>query len=297
MSVRITKPKTHRGKRMLAKREPKIVELAKQALMLRGSTASVTSLQFVKDLYAIKRMQSTYFGQKHPYNPFEDVKPIEELTQKYDHSLFAFCSDNKKRPNNVILGRMFDHQLLDMIEFGVEQFKSLTAIRNAKVMDGNKPCLIFSGDVWHQNEEYSKCKSLLIDFFRGEVVEQVRLAGFEHALSFTAVDGKIFLRSYKILMTKSGTKTPHIELEEIGPSADLVIRRTKLASADLFKRACRTPSAAKPKKVKNMSKDVFGSKLGRIHMPRQDYRKLQVKRGRALRTEKSPKKASKLSKK
>jgi ribosome production factor 2 len=92
---------------------------------------------------------------------------------------------------------MFDHQLLDMIEFGVEQFKSLTAIRNAKVMDGNKPCLIFSGDVWHQNEEYSKCKSLLIDFFRGEVVEQVRLAGFEHALSFTAVDGKIFLRSYK----------------------------------------------------------------------------------------------------
>lgn len=52
-----------------------------------------------------------------------------------------------------------------------------------------------------------------------------------------------------------------------------------------------------PKKVKNMSKDVFGSKLGRIHMPRQDYRKLQVKRGRALRTEKSPKKASKLSKK
>lgn len=115
-------------------------------------------------------------------------------------------------------------------------------------------------------------------------------------------------------MTKSGTKTPHIELEEIGPSADLVIRRNKLASSDLFKRACRTPSAAKvfylflilaikiiiffsqqPKKVKNMTKDVFGSKLGRIHMPRQDYKKLQVKRGRALRIEKSPKK-SKLSK-
>ena len=38
-----------------------------------------------------------------------------------------------------------------------------------------------------------------------------------------------------------------------------------------------------------MSKDVFGTKMGRIHMPRQDYNKLQVKRGRARRTEKTPK--------
>lgn len=35
---------------MLAKREPKIVELSKKALMLRGATASASSLQFVKDL-------------------------------------------------------------------------------------------------------------------------------------------------------------------------------------------------------------------------------------------------------
>ena len=49
-------------------------------------------------------MQSTFFGQKHPFSPFEDVTPIEELSQKYDISLFAFCSHNKKRPNNVILG-------------------------------------------------------------------------------------------------------------------------------------------------------------------------------------------------
>jgi len=290
MSDRIIKTKTQRGKRALVKREPKIIENFKQALMLRGATASTTSLQFVKDLHALKRMHSTYFGEKHEFIPFENITPIEQLAQKYDVSLFSFCSHNKKRPNNIVLGRLFDYHLLDMIELGVEQFKSLAEIKTSKVMTGTKPCMIFSGDLWNQNEEYSRFKSLLIDFFRGEVVEQVLLTGFEHALAFTAADGKIFFRSYKVMMKKSGSKTPHIELEEIGPSADLVIRRTNLASADLFKTACRYPAQAKPKKVKNVTKDVFGSKLGRIHMPRQDFKKLNVKRGRALKKEKPAKK-------
>jgi hypothetical protein len=77
-------------------------------------------------------------------------------------------------------------------ESGVEQFKLLAYIRNPQSMEGNKPY------VWHQNKEYSKCKSLLIDSFRGEAVEQVRLAGFEHDLSFTAINGEIFLRSYQV---------------------------------------------------------------------------------------------------
>lgn len=48
-------------------------------------------------------------------------------------------------------------------------------------------------------------------------VESIRLQGLEHALSFTATDnGSIYLRSYKILLKKSGQRTPRIELEEIG---------------------------------------------------------------------------------
>ena len=31
------------------------------------------------------------------------------------------------------------------------------------------------------------------------------------------------------------------------------------------------------KKVKNISKDAFGTKLGRVHMKRQDFSKLQIK--------------------
>ena len=35
------------------------------------------------------------------------------------------------------------------------------------------------------------------DFFRGAEVNQLRLQGLEHILQFTAVDGKILLRSYR----------------------------------------------------------------------------------------------------
>jgi ribosome production factor 2 len=42
-----------------------------------------------------------------------------------------------------------------------------------------------------------RLKCLLTDFFRGEQVENIRLQGVEHVIHFTAVDGKVMLRSYK----------------------------------------------------------------------------------------------------
>lgn len=94
----------------------------------------------------------------------------------------------------------------------------------------------------------------------------------EHVLHFTSLDGKIYMRSYRwveaymlqqaqrvgvracsvlmcpccrSLLKKSGCRTPRIELEEIGPSLDLVLRRTHLASDDLYKLAHRKPKALK----------------------------------------------------
>lgn len=92
-----------------------------------------------------------------------------------------------------------------------------------------------------------------------EPVEKIRLQGLEHVLSFTIVENKIFLRSYRILLKKSNSRVPRIELEEIGPRANLICRRIKLASEDLFKEACKKPKELKIKKKKNISTDNFGT--------------------------------------
>ncbi|CAB1342859.1 unnamed protein product [Coregonus sp. 'balchen'] len=253
----VIKPKTKRAKRFLDNRAPKLTENVKNAMIMKGGNTSMTVTQALKD--------------------------IEFFSKKTDSSLFLFGSHNKKRPNNLIFGRLFDFHVLDMIELGIEKYNSLSEIKSSKCPEGTKPMLVFAGEAFDHDNDHKRLKSLLTDFFRGPVVPSVRLAGLEHVLHFTALEGKIYMRSYRSLLKKSGCRTPRIELEEIGPSFDFVLRRTHLASDDLYKTAHRQPKALKPKKKKNISHDTFGTKFGRLHMQKQDLAKLQTRKMKGLR--------------
>ncbi|XP_023398552.1 ribosome production factor 2 homolog isoform X4 [Loxodonta africana] len=221
---RVVKPKTKRAKRFLEKREPKLSENIKNAMLIKGGNANATVTQVLKDVYALKKPYGILYKKKNITRPFEDQTSLEFFSKKSDCSLFLFGSHNKKRPNNLV-----------------------------------------------------------IDFFRGPTVSNIRLAGLEYVLHFTALNGKIHFRSYKLLLKKSGCRTPRIELEEIGPSLDLVLRRTHLASDDLYKLSMKMPKALKPKKKKNISHDTFGTTYGRIHMQKQDLSKLQTRKMKGLK--------------
>ncbi|XP_070595588.1 ribosome production factor 2 homolog [Erythrolamprus reginae] len=287
---RVVKPKTKRAKRFLDKREPKLTENTKNAMLIKGGNASLTVAEVLKNIYALKKPFAVLYKRKNITRPFEDQSSLEFFSKKSDCSLFLFGSHSKKRPNNLTIGRMYDYHVLDMIELGIEKFVALKDIKNSKCPEGTKPMLIFAGDAFDIDEEHRRLKSLLIDFFRGPVVPSIRLAGLEHVLHFTAVDERIYMRSYKVLLKKSGCKIPRIELEDMGPSLDLVIRRTHLASDDLYKLSLKQPKALKPKKKKNVSHDVFGTKYGRIHMQKQDLDKLQTRKMKGLKKRPSEKK-------
>ncbi|XP_076128709.1 ribosome production factor 2 homolog [Alosa pseudoharengus] len=282
----IVKPKTKRSKRFLQSREPKLTENVKNAMIMKGGNATETVTQALKDIYALKKPNAVMYKKKNIMRPFEDSTSLEFFSKKSDCSLFLFGSHNKKRPNNLVFGRLFDYHVLDMIELGVEKFTALKDIKVSKCPEGTKPLLVFAGEAFDIDNEHKRLKSVLIDFFRGPTVSSVRLAGLEHILHFTALEGKIYMRSYKVLLKKSGCRTPRIELEEIGPSFDFVLRRTHLASDDLYKTAHRQPKALKPKKKKNISHDAFGTKFGRLHMQKQDLAKLQTRKMKGLRKRK-----------
>lgn len=108
-----------------------------------------------------------------------------------------FTSHNKKRPHNLVMGRTFEHTLLDMVEFGVENYKSLKEFKVDKIASGLKPMLVFNGEIFENNHDYGRIRNLLVDMFQREVVNNIRLQGLEHVMSFTSFENKIYLRSYK----------------------------------------------------------------------------------------------------
>eukprot|EP00062_Callorhinchus_milii_P009323 gi/632952999/ref/XP_007892156.1/ PREDICTED: LOW QUALITY PROTEIN: ribosome production factor 2 homolog [Callorhinchus milii] len=279
----VIKPKSRRAKRFLENRAPKLIENIKNAMLIKGGNTNETVTQALKDIYALKKPNAVLYKKKNITRPFEDQTSLEFFSKKSDCSLFAFGSHNKKRPNNLIIGRMFDYHVLDMIELGIEKFVGLKDFKNSKSPEGTKPMLIFAGDDFETDNDHRRLKSLLLDFFRGPTVHNVRLGGLELVVQFTALNGKIFMRSYKVLMKKSGCRIPRIELEEMGPSFNFVLRRTHLASDDLYKKALKQPKALKAKKKKNISQDVFGTTYGRIHMQKQDLSKLQTRKLKGLK--------------
>ncbi|KAE8745911.1 Ribosome production factor 2 [Frankliniella occidentalis] len=280
---RIKKPTTHKGKKVLLSKEPQVIENTKQTFLLKGRKTGGIINDCLKDFFSLKKPDAVMLSQKNDILPFEDASFLEQSGKKRDANLFIFGSHTKKRPNNLIIGRLYDYQLLDMVELGVENFTSMIEFKNEKVGLGLKPCLVFNGDLWSQHHEYQRLKNLLVDLFHRETASAVRLQGIEHVIAFTAVEGKIYMKSYRILLKKSGQRTPRIELEEIGPSAEMKLRRTKLASDDLLKTACKQPKELKIKKKKNVTKDNLGTTHGRIHVPKQKIDKLQTRKMKGLK--------------
>lgn len=92
------------------------------------------------------------------------------LVDKNDCNLFMFGSSSKKRPGNLVLGRLFEHELLDMVELGINEYKGLSEFQNEKIGTSVKPCLVFNGPKWNQTEEMRRLKSLFIDAFHRDTV-------------------------------------------------------------------------------------------------------------------------------
>jgi len=285
-------PKNQRSKRAIERMAPKLIENTKKVLLIKGPKSSDVVQKVLKDLYNLKKPDGKMFTKRNMTRPFEDQSSVEFMCRSNDSSLFAYVSHTKKRPQNLVLGRMFDFQVLDMIEFAIDPrtFKPMTHFegkRKAVLRIGSKPMFVFRGSAFEsKDDDFGKFKNLILDFFRGEELTKMNVAGLDRLIVCTAHKGKIFFRHYGILLKNQGTQYPKVELELAGPSMDFTIRRAKYAPAEMQKQAVRKPRGQKSSKRKNMEKGQLGDKLGRVHLGKQDFNEISLAKLKGLKKRK-----------
>ncbi|KFZ06215.1 hypothetical protein V501_07619 [Pseudogymnoascus sp. VKM F-4519 (FW-2642)] len=293
--LRQIKPRNARSKRALDKKAPKPVENPKKALFLRGTSCSQKTQDALTDLYSLRRPLAQKFTKKNEIHPFEDAASLEFFSEKNDASLLVFGSSSKKRPHALTLVRTFGYKVLDMLELNLDpdSLRLLSQFKNKKCAVGLKPMLLFSGTPFESPipNEYTMAKSFFTDFFKGEPAEKVDVEGLQYLVSIAArdtVDGeeakpKIHLRVYLIKTKKSGQKLPRVEVEEMGPRMDFRIGRMKDAEEAMLKEAMRKARTTLERPKKNISTDIVGDKVGRIHLGKQDLGELQTRKMKGLK--------------
>ena len=291
--LRVVKPKNQRVKRALEARAPKVHENAKTAMFVKGPKTSETVMGLLRDLMGLKKPEAvSYLRKSNDVRPFEDETGLEFFGQKSDASLFCVGSHQKKRPDNLVFGRMFDGHVLDMLEVGVTGVRTMDSFKipDLAAQVGGKPLFAFLGDGFEAREDLGKLKNLLVDFFRGKEADTVNLKGLERVICVThrAADDAILFRQYHVRLKRNASaargtpaaRLPRVELEEMGPRMDMALRRTRFASADLLRQAMREPTEtfAAGKKGKNVSTDAIKGTVGRVYVSRQDLNEAALHR-------------------
>ena len=286
-----------RVQRYLKTTEPQLRQPTKNTLLLKGIQCSEGMGKVLQELRSMAAPHVKLLSKRNQIVAWDmdGQTSLQFLSTKNDCSLFAMGHHNKKRPNHLTMGRTFDNQILDLAELAIRKFKSMKDYGGTvpKKRIGSKPMLLFVGDIWAQVEAYTNLQNLLVDFYRGEIVDKLILSGLDHVMVFTAANCPgldaplIHQRTYfcKLKKNPSGGEgsAPLGLLIPSGPDMDFQLKRTQWAEPDLYKASRRQPAALKAKKVKNHNTNLFGETVGRLHIAKHDVDNRQGKKAKALR--------------
>lgn len=188
---------------------------------------------------------------------------------------FLIRSSNKKRPDNLIFGRLHDHKVLDQFETQItaiegnfeEAFKQIDLTQRA--------ILVVFGDVFETKPELGRIRNFFTDMFGSN--NQKTKIDIEYSLGFVITltgfeDGSLELRFHKYSKAQGA-------LVDLGVKLRMRLGRTKLATDEVFKEACKQPKLEKKTALKKVSeKSGTGEHLARVHVRQQDLKTLRLKK-------------------
>lgn len=181
----------------------------------------------------------------------------------------------KKRPNQIVFGRNFDRKLLDMFEILIVDIigDPEEALKQIDLVQRNTT--LFIGDLFETNDNLSKIRNYLTDFFGSN--HQEKSIDVEYTINFiisvVAVDETTIDIHFGKYCNNVGKVLP------IGLSMRLKIGRTSFANEDLFQKAIKQPKIEKKTKLRKVEeKTETGEHLARIHVKQQNLKSLHLKK-------------------
>lgn len=111
-------------------------------------------------------------------------------------------------------------------------------------------------------------------------------------VTFTVLDNhRIIMKTYDVKVEGKDVLEDDgkIEMEELGPNAELVVRRTRFADAEIWKKATYVPKPKKKKENKNIKYDAVGNKKGKLYVDRQDLKRVNTKKRKLIRKDRQVK--------
>ncbi|KAH9807926.1 Brix domain-containing protein [Melampsora americana] len=228
---RTVKPKNARSKRALQAREPKLIEDSKTSIFIKSTQTSEKVRIALSELHQLRSSSnSIQFSKRNVIHPFEDSSSLQFWSIKNDANLFVIGSDSKKRPDNLTFIRMFDHQVLDMIELGIEGAVSLKEMKGPKASPGLVPLLHFAGTLWDTDERLKMLKSMFLDFFHGHQLKSIDLVnGLQYVISISIAQIDQEGSSTSLLNHNTTIPTPNSNQEPSQPAPVSIVHPDRQA--------------------------------------------------------------------
>lgn len=194
------------------------------------------------------------------FDTFKDSDRTIKLMKKKKATLFI--SSNDKR---IIFGRTYDNQIVDMYKFKVNSMKSSADFEGVPAEICVKYFLLV------QNVKDKRLENLMVDMFRQRSYE-VDLHGIRYAWILSQNGEIVMLKYVRVLKDYS--------VEDIGPAFEIEQDKGFGCGEELWEKAL---NIKKVKKVKNVGKNIFKDKIGKIHIDRQDLKDIKLKKSKGYK--------------
>jgi hypothetical protein len=256
------------------KREPKLNEPGKRLMVIAKSANSPLTKSLVEVFLKVKRNSVRYIDRNGECFPSaENSSPsngrLERQMKRLDASLFVYLHPSKSGGVKAVFGRTFEYEIIDLCVYEVVAEKSV-AVKVPEIETNSLGLVYVNG-----RSENPRVQNLLMDIFREDAPKVVGISVCTHMFALSFTEDSFVLDVLRI-------EDRPLSLHSLMPPLEFTLQRNYQCDEEMFAH-CKRTEREEDRKRKNVVEGGLKTKLGVLHMERQDLSEIKLVKGKAFR--------------